>query len=214
MVFVRDPVKESEADAAIARDVARFGVIIESPWDFVGQSSLEKTILELKDPRIMEVLASHLDIEHPHVVLNGLMFALGKPEARPFAFDRLLHLILKHGEHPTGQNAAHSFNKMLLPQDSEILADLILNPTLRHASGLFVAPYVKLNRKAAIPVLRKALRSEFNGPKLDAAKALSKLNDQESRNEFRKMAQSTDPDLKREGKQALKRLDTKTSKTN
>ena len=214
MTVVRDPVKEAEADAAIAKDVARFGVKIESPWDFVGQSSLEKKILELTDPRIIEVLASHLDVNHPYIVLEGVVFALGKLEARPFAFDRLLHLILKHGEHPTGQSAAHAFNKMLLPQDSEILSGLILNPTLRHASGLFVDPYVKLKRKDAIPVLRKALLSQFNGPKLRATKALAKLNDQESRPEFSKMAQSTDPDLKRAGKDALKRLDAKLSKAN
>jgi hypothetical protein len=213
MTVVRDPAKEAEADAAIARDVARFGVKIGSPWDFVGQSSLEKTVLELRDTRIMEVLASHLDTNHPYIVLEGVILALGKPEARPFAFDRLLRLILMHGEHPTGQNAAHSFNKMLLQQDSEILSDLILNPMLRHASGLFVDPYVKLKRKAAIPTLRKALRSEFNGPKLQAAKALAKLNDQESRPEFQKMAQSTNLDMKRVGKDALKKLDIKLSKT-
>jgi HEAT repeat protein len=212
VTVLRDLAKEAEANAAIAKDVARFGVKIESPWDFVGQSSLEKTILELKDPRIMEVLASHLNNKHPYVVLEGVIFALGKPEARPFAFNRLLSLILQHGEDPTGQSAAHALNKMLLPQDSEILSDLIMNPTLRHAAGLFVDPYVKLKRKAAIPVLRKALFSQFNGPKLQAAKALSKLNDQESRPELQKMAQSSDPDLRRAGKEAIKHLDKKLSK--
>jgi HEAT repeat protein len=198
VTVLRDLAKEAEANAAIAKDVARFGVKIESPWDFVGQSSLEKTILELKDPRIMEVLASHLNNKHPYVVLEGVIFALGKPEARPFAFNRLLSLILQHGEDPTGQSAAHALNKMLLPQDSEILSDLIMNPTLRHAAGLFV--------------LRKALFSQFNGPKLQAAKALSKLNDQESRPELQKMAQSSDPDLRRAGKEAIKHLDKKLSK--
>jgi hypothetical protein len=206
MPVVRDQQKEAEAEAAIAKDCARLGVMISSPWDFVGNDSLEGKVVKLDDPKVMELLSRHLDNEYPVVIMRGLIFALAKLEARPFAFEKMLTLLRKHNESSNGQDAANAVMRMLMPSDVQLVEDLVLDTKLGNVSAFFIPQYVKFKRKGAIPVLRQLLAGSVKACIIDAARSLATLNDQASKSKLELLVENSDADIRKSARDAMKRL--------
>jgi hypothetical protein len=206
MPVVRDEQKEAEAEAAIAKDCARLGVTISSPWDFVGNDSLEGKKIKLVDPKIIELLSHHLDNDYPYIVMEGLIFALAKPEARPFVFERILTMLRENGEDHIGSSAANAVMRMLMPSDVQLVEDLVLDTKLGNVSAFFIPQYVKFKRKGAIPVLRQLLAGSVKACIIDAARSLATLNDQASKSKLELLVENSDADIRKSARDAMKRL--------
>jgi hypothetical protein len=195
---------ERAANAVIAKECAAIGIKIESPWDFVGYYA--KPCLDLK---LLEILSRNLTKDHPPKILWGIIFAVGKPEGHPFAFEKLIKLIYQDRGGNLAGIAANGLIKMLQPTDVERIVDIMMDDTLGDFGWYFLDYYTKIKKSLAIPKLRLLVSRNLKATKIAAILALGKLGDEPSRIEILKLTDVVDVDIKKAARAALKKLDKK-----
>ena len=204
----RDSEEEIRANAIISKDCARIGIYIESPWDLVGShSKYEMT------EGLAAIFAKHLTQPYPNKVVEGLMFAAARPETRQLLFEPVLSVLKKEGDSYLGQHAVHALTKMLIPTDSRLLQNLVLDETLRDSRGLLMEPYAKLAKKAAIPTLHKAFRDGNDFLKVESLRQLSKLGDQTIKDDLELLAKHPRSEYRKVARDGLLRLEREASRT-
>lgn len=104
-------------------ELATVGVVATSAWDLVNSPKPHKAALL--------ILLSHLSGPYSAPVLEGIARALGRKEARPVAWDKLL-IMLKTGALPgrAAEGAMAAVSAMARPVDLPILIDLIRDRSL------------------------------------------------------------------------------------
>lgn len=193
---------EEQANTRISRDIARFGVAIKSPWDFIHLENDPAWNLE-----IARALVNHLSEPYPDKVLEGLIYACARPQAANIVLPMLTQLLAKRGDDFVGQACADALVRKLEIKDIKILSDLLLDAQNGTSRALIIDRFAKLAKASSIPILKELTQDPNIG--IVALQALAKIGDQSIRTDLQLLAAGNDSTKSILAQQALKRLNKK-----
>ena len=190
-----------EMDEFLA-DCAKISWKINSPWDI--------EIVDESDEQLFPILVKHLQRDYSESNREGMIYALCRSEARPYAFELMKKIFNEHhnDKNPRIPNAAaNALVKMAKIEDTEYFEALLATPKYGVWRSMFIGEYTKLAKRKALPVLRRLLEADETGPIIEALKALTKMRDTESREKFEVLLNHKDSTVRQKARRAISQLD-------
>jgi hypothetical protein len=173
---------------------------INSPWDLCTPG------LPV-DVRLFPVLTKHVQMGYPDPKREGMLIALERKEAKPFALDTVRKILDEEAGNPKSRlrdAAASALVAFATKADIPYFESILSNEKYGDCRLFFVAPYARLAKANAVPLLRQLLDK---GELLtEVINELGKLKDLQSRKAIEKHVHSANTDVRRFTRKALERL--------
>ncbi len=154
---------------------------------------------------IAELFADELGKEHDRHLLAVIMQVGITPKHRDVFLEPISSILRKSGNSLGKDRAINALTKIALPQDAPLVADLLQNQEIGDERSLLIPTYVRLAKKAAIPVLRKIANDPHT--RSVALHHLSILGDTTIENELKELAKHPDSWHRKIARDALKRVE-------
>jgi hypothetical protein len=138
-------------------------------------------------------------------VRHIVMHVIAQPEFRKEVLQPIVEELLRDGKDYHGQPAANALDKIVIPDDSGVIAELLLNKEIGDARALLVSTYARIAKKSGIPVLRKIVDDAVT--RSEALRCLSILGDITIEPNLLELAKHPDSYHRKIARDALKRVE-------
>jgi hypothetical protein len=157
---------------------------------------------------IAKLFAIELSKDHDWSLLSIMMQASAVPKYRDLILDPIVKILRTKSKGLLKDLAINDLEKLLLPKDGLLLADLLQDKNIGENRILLIPIYSRLAKEAAIPILRKIVGDIDT--RTYALHQLSILGDTSIENELRELSNHVDAWRRKIARDGLKRLGKKT----